>query len=105
SSAGVGALMGSSMQFTVAAGTTMRTLHVYAGVQAAAARLNLSLSDSSGGPIQASLSDMNGVTNMRYTITYNAASDGQTLTVRLTATERFGTPNGSFAALLSATLH
>lgn len=101
-SSGVGVHVGSAMVFTVAADTTVRTLRLYVGVQTAAARLDLALSD--GSQMQTKmLTDATGTTNVCYAITFNAASSGQKLSISWTDT---GDYSGiAFAALLEATLH
>ena len=80
---------GSGFSFTVPADTTTRTLTVYAGganggvsgtLQASLSDNSASAYSSSFGPTGSSL-----LTNI-YTITYHAASAGQTLTVKLTKT-------------------
>jgi hypothetical protein len=102
-SSGVGVHQGdTAMTFTVAAGTTSHTLRVYAGAQGSVHRLDVSLSDGSAPMVTKTLS-ATGTTNVRYTITFNAASAGQTLTVSVTDTADAGGGN-SFSALLEATL-
>jgi hypothetical protein len=75
---------GSHMDFTASAGTTVQTLRVYVAVQLSSARLDVSLSDASATTAQAAVSNMNGDTYTCITITYNAASNGQTLAVKWT---------------------
>jgi hypothetical protein len=100
-SSGAGVHQGSTMTFAVAADTAMRTLRVYVGAQTAAARLDVALSD--GSQIQTKmLTDATSTTNVCYAITFNAASDGQHLTISWTDTNDFG--GNAFAALLEATL-
>lgn len=103
-SSGVAVHSGSNMQFTVPASTTPHTLRLYVGAQVASARLDVTLSDNSAVVAAQNKSSASSTTNYQYTIVYNAASDGQTLTVRWTDTNDFGNPTQSFAALLSATL-
>jgi len=98
---GVGANQGAGLQFTVPAGTTPHTLRVYAGNKASAERLDVSLSDNSAGAYSATLDAGTTAIHEVYTITYNAASDGQTLTV--TWTDTADSTNG-FEMLMSATL-
>ena len=102
-STGVGCKQGSTMTFTVPAGTSPKTVHVYVGVQVASARLDVSLSDSSATAQTKTYSNSNATDNVEYTITYNAASAGQLLTISWTDTHDFSGSSG-FAALLSATL-
>jgi hypothetical protein len=73
---------GGGVQFTVPADTTMRTLTVYVGAQYATGTLRAHLSDGSAVDYvnnftSAQRSQMDGW----YTLTYRAASAGQTLTV------------------------
>ena len=71
--------------FTVPAGTTTRTLRVWVSAHSATGTLQATLSDGSAGPFQDSgLSGPFNGTNEAglYTITYAAASAGQTLTVQ-----------------------
>lgn len=100
---GVGVRVGASMTFTVPAGKSPKTMHWYGGLQQASARLDVSLSDSSAAAQQMTYSNMNATDNVEYTITYNAASAGQTLTVSWTDLQDFNSGNG-FIALMSATL-
>ncbi len=102
---GVAVHTGTAMTFTVPAGIAPQTLRLYVGVQESAARLDLSLSDNSANTPALTQSNTNATTNVQYTIVYNAASDGQTLTVRWTDTNDFGNQNQSFTVLLSATLY
>jgi hypothetical protein len=101
---GVAVQQGSNMSLTVTAGTTVQTLHLYVGVQQAAGQLDLTLSDSSAAPAQQVLANRNATTNVRYTITFNAASEGQTLSIVWTDTNDYGNMNQAFIALLSASL-
>ena len=102
-SSGVAVHQGSAMTFTVNADTTPRTLRLYVGAQAASARLDVSLSDSSAADVTKTLS-AGGTTNVRYTITFNAASAGRVLTVSWTDTNDSNGSGNCFAALLEATL-
>lgn len=103
-SSGVGVHQGSNAQFTVAAGTAPHTLRLYVGAQTASARLDVTLSDSSAMVAPQTKSSTTTTTNYQYTIVYNAATDGQQLTVRWSDTNDAGNPTQSFAALLEATL-
>ena len=98
---GVGATQGAGLRFTVPAGVAPHTLRVYAGNKASAERLDVSLSDQSAGDYSATLNAAATAVHEVYAITYNAASDGQTLTV--TWTDTADSTNG-FEMLLSATL-
>jgi hypothetical protein len=100
-SSGVGIHEGSTLTFTVAADTTVRTLRLYVGAQTATGRLDVALD---GSPTQTKmLTDATGTTNVCYAITFNAATAGQNLTISWSDTKDFGL--NSFAALLEATLH
>ena len=71
--------------FTVPAGTTTRTLRVWVSAHSATGTLQATLSDGSAGPFQDSglTGPFNGTNEAGlYTITYAAASAGQTLTVQ-----------------------
>jgi len=75
----------SSLTFTVLADTMQRVLRVYMGVNAAAGLFFAELSDNSAiGNPDTSLSNLNGEKDEVFTLTYQAASAGQTLTVSLT---------------------
>jgi hypothetical protein len=102
-SSGAGIHEGTTLTFTVAADPTVRTLRFYVGVQDADARLDVTLDGAT--PQSKLLSDNNGTTNVCYTITFNAASAGQVLTVSWTDTKDYGGGGSPFAALLEATLH
>ncbi len=98
---------GSGFSFTVPADTTTRTLTVYAGGAngGVSGTLQASLSDNSATAYTNSFgpTGSNMVTYV-YTITYHAASAGQTLTVKLTKTG--GSSGGSAPSvdLIAATL-
>ena len=83
------------------AGVEQRTLHVYVGNKASAARLDVSLSDSSAPPYTSSQTAGGTSLHLDYTIVFNAASAGQTLTVTWTNTND---GSGGFAMLMAATL-
>ncbi|HMU32784.1 MAG TPA: peptidoglycan DD-metalloendopeptidase family protein [Pyrinomonadaceae bacterium] len=76
---------GNGFEFTVPADTFQRTLRLYVGVWRIRGRLEAELSDGSASPlIDNSLSTVYpaGAQNGVYTITYSAASAGQTLRLR-----------------------
>jgi hypothetical protein len=78
--------LGTGFEFTVPADMTTRTLKVYVGAFAARGAFTASLSDGSASPYSnSSLANLmgNGPSGT-YTITYAAASAGQTLRVRWT---------------------
>ena len=73
-------------EINVPADTTSRTLKVYVGVYAAQGKFEASLSDASAAMItDTSVINQTGSSNQVYTITYNAATGGQSLKVRWTA--------------------
>jgi hypothetical protein len=97
---GVGATEGAGLSFTVPAGTTPQTLRVYVGDKSSSERIDVSLSDGSAPAYTANATAGAGAVHTVYTITYNAASPGQTLTVTWTDVA----DNGGFEMLMSATL-
>jgi hypothetical protein len=68
--------------FTVPADTTIRTLLVHAGGQSSGGTLTATLSDGSAAVYQDTTANQNGRWDRNYTITFGAASAGQTLTIR-----------------------
>lgn len=98
---GLGALRGAGLRFTVPAGTTPHTLRVYAGNKASTESLDVKLSDDSAPEYTTTSMAGAGAVHTLYTITYNAATDGQTLTVTWSDTND---ATGGFEMLLSATL-
>jgi len=98
---GSGVTEGAGLRFTVPAGTTPHTLRVYVGNKASSERLDVTLSDRSAGDYSATLNAAATAIHEVYTITYNAASDDQTLTVTWTDTND---AMGGFEMLMSATL-
>ena len=75
---------GSGYQFTAPADTTTRTLTVYVGVQNATGILTAHLSDGSVPDYVQSYSAKSQRSDGVYTLTYRAASAGQTVTVKWT---------------------
>ena len=75
---------GSGYQFTAPADTTTRTLTVYVGVQNATGTLTAHLSDGSVPDYVQSYSAKSQRSDGVYTLTYRAASAGQTVTVKWT---------------------
>ncbi|MEQ1762822.1 MAG: peptidoglycan DD-metalloendopeptidase family protein [Pyrinomonadaceae bacterium] len=77
--------LNNGFQLTVPADTTQRTLKVYVGLWAAGGKLEASLSDnSSPAYTDTSLINTSDTANGIYTLNYQAASNGQTLTVKWT---------------------
>jgi len=75
---------GSGYQFTAPADTATRTLTVYVGVQNATGTLTVHLSDGSVADYVKSYSARSQRSDGVYTLTYRAASAGQTVTVKWT---------------------
>ena len=90
----------SGLQFTVPADTTSHTLRVYVGNKSSTARLDVALSDASATAYSNTQTAGGTSLHLEYTITFNAASAGQTLTVTWTDTA----DSGGFAFLMAATL-
>ena len=72
-------------RFSVPADTTQRTLRVYVGVWSAQGRLTAHLSDGSASDFVDTISNPSATSLGLYTLTYNAGSAGQTLTITYTA--------------------
>ncbi len=90
-------------QVTVPADTTARTLKMYVGLWRAGGRFEASLSDSSA-PIYIDTSVVNSsaTSNRVYTLNYQAASAGQTLTIKWTINTTYHTHSN--VTLQAATL-
>ncbi|HEY1555523.1 MAG TPA: hypothetical protein VGF94_11880 [Kofleriaceae bacterium] len=86
--------------FTVAAGTQPHTLVVYLGGRDSRGQLDVSLSDASATPYSNNSFTSAGAYHGKYTIVYNASSDGQTLSVSWTNQ----TSGGQYSMIMSATL-
>lgn len=98
---GVGVQAPGVLQLTIPAGAQPRTLRLYCGNKNSTARLDLTLSDGSA-PAYSDTQVAGGTAlHLEYTITFNAASDGQTLNLSWTD---LNDGNGGFAMLMSATL-
>ena len=95
--------LNSGLKFTVAAGTTARTLYVYAGGCNTSLQLSAHLSDGSAPDYTVTASG-NGVYSGYYAINFKAGSANQTLTVTLLKTgNQNGRTDGS-VDLMSAAL-
>jgi hypothetical protein len=81
---------GGRFQISAPADTTTRTLTVYLGALNATGTLNAHLSDGSAMDFNASYGVKSNRWNGVCTITYRAASAGQTITVTLTQTSSIG---------------
>ena len=93
--------IGNGYQLTVSADTTPRTLKLYVGGYVSTSEIRATLSDGSAGPSITTFSGT-GVHSAIITLTYNAASSGQTLTVRHTMTAGTGNIGVQAAALTQA---
>jgi len=78
---GIGTNSPGALVLTVPAGIASHTLKMYVGGRASQGQLDLALSDSSAGPYSNADYSSNVAYHAVYTIVYNAASDGQTLSV------------------------
>src|SRR5262249_53583937 len=88
---------------TAPADTTTRTLKVHVGLWSAQAQFQATLSDGSAANYtETSFVNSSSASNGVYTLSYAAASAGQTLTVRYTVLNDFGV--GGNCSLESATL-
>lgn len=77
---------GNGFQLTTPADTSLRTLKLYVGVWAAGGKLEATLSDGSAPTfVDTSVVSTNATSNAVYTLNYQAASPGATLTVKWTA--------------------
>ena len=73
--------VGQGFSFTAPADTTTRTLIVHVGGWESGGTLTAQLSDGSAAPYTDVTANVNGQYDRNYTLTYAAASAGQTLTV------------------------
>lgn len=89
---------GNGFEFTVPADTTSRTLRVHLGGYQARGEIEVTMSDGSVSPYVTTVEDLNGAFDRTLSISYNAASAGQTLTVR------YSKLTGSNVTLQAATL-
>ena len=95
--------VGNGFQITIPADTNLKTVRINLGLWRARGKLEVTLSDGSAGPyIDNSLENQTGTTNGLYTISFAAASAGQTLTVKYTAQQIYHTSGN--VTLESATL-
>jgi hypothetical protein len=86
--------LGAGYSFTVPADTTTRTLYVYAGGYSSGGTLTAHLSDGSAADYVVSASG-NGIYSNLYTITYTAASAGQTLKISYVKSTNINGTGGS----------
>jgi hypothetical protein len=90
---------GEGFSFTVPAGTTTHTLVFHAGGQNGGGTLTVSLSDGSAANYQDTTANQSGRWDRNYTITYNSASAGQTLTIQWVSATASGNVSLGGAAL------
>ena len=95
--------LNSGYSFTVPADTTTRTLTVYAGGINTTSSLTAHLSDGSSADVVLTAGTAGLYTN-QYTITYHAASAGQTLQITLLKTGNLAGQTGGSADLIAAAL-
>ncbi len=82
---------GGGFSFTVPAGRDAHTVLIYVSVYQTQGKLTASLSDHSAPTYaDSSLINSSGNTYAVYTLTYRAASDGQTLTITFTSVNDYG---------------
>ena len=90
--------VGNGYEINIPADRTVRTLKLYVGVWFTQGKLQATLSDGSAPDfIDTSLNKNNDRASGLYTITYKAASAGQTLKVRFTILTQYFSPNGNVA--------
>jgi len=100
----VNSAVGNGFQITIPADTNLRTLKLYLGLWYAQGKLDASLSDDSAAAyVDTGLSSNAGTKNGVYTITFKAASTGQTLKISYTILTNYFAPYGNIT-LESATL-
>ena len=90
--------IGNGFELTVPADTAVRTLQVHLGGYRARGQLEIVLSDGSAAPFSTTVEDLAGPFDRTVTVSYNATSAGQTLTLRYTLL------SGSNVTLQAATL-
>jgi hypothetical protein len=96
--------LNNGLQISVPAGTTQKTLKVYVGVWYAKGKFEATLSDGSAAAYTDYIDNSTGTTNRVYTITFKAASNGQTLTIKHTVNTAYDVNNGN-VTLQAATLY
>jgi hypothetical protein len=93
--------IGAGYSFTVPASTKTQTLDVYAGGYSSGGTLRAHLSDNSAADYVATASG-NGIYSKLYTITYQASSPAQTLTITYTKTQNINGTGGSVDLIAAA---
>ena len=100
----ISAAAGNGFRVTAPADTTTRTLKLYVGAWQAQGQLQAQLSDNSAAVFtDSSVYATSGGANYVYTISYRAASAGQTLTLSYTLKTNYNSPYGN-VTLQAATL-
>lgn len=90
--------IGNGFEISVPADKSLKTLRLYIGVWYAQGKLEATLSDGSAPAyIDTSQNKNNGASSGLYTISFKAASSGQTLKVRFTILNQYFSPNGNVA--------
>ena len=92
-------------EFSVPASTTNKTLKVYVGANAARGRFEASLSDGSAPAYSTFIDQTSGRSSRVVTLNFQAASAGQTLTVRYIVDNLYLNNFKSWVTLESATLN
>jgi hypothetical protein len=91
---------GRGFALTLPADPTVRTVHLYVAVSAGQANLTATLSDGSAAPYSdSSMASFFGNRIQEYTLTYNAASPGQSLRLAFTQVNNYGAGTVSLAAI------
>jgi len=91
SSSGIRAYQaGKGFEITVPADTTYKILKLYVGAKTVEGLLEATLSDSSAAPYSKTISQLSGTTSRVITLGFQAASAGQTVTVRFTLANKPG---------------
>ena len=94
----VGGVVGNGFEITVPADTNLKTLKLYVGVWYAQGKLEATLSDGSAPAfVDTSMNRNNGANSGLSTITYKAATSGQSLKIRFTILNQYFSPNGNVA--------
>jgi len=90
--------VGNGFEINVPADRNVKTLKLYVGVWFTQGKLEATLSDGSAPAyVDTSQNKNNGASSGLYTISYKAASAGQTLKVRFTILTQYFSPNGNVA--------
>lgn len=88
--------VGNGFQLTIPADENVKTLRLYVGVWYAQGKLEATLSDGSAPAyVDTSVTNNAGSSHAVYTISFNADSPGQTLTVNYTLQADYLAPNGN----------